>query len=887
MRWWQQCRMAIYGLVGRKRATSQLDRELAFHLEQQIAENLAAGMDPQEARAAALRAFGNPALLRDQARATWRWGGLEAFVRDLRYGARTLRRTPGFAWMAILVMALGIGATTSLFTVVESVLLRSLPFRNPSRLVMIYEHFEHSTNSLNPVAPGDYRAWRSQTQGFRSLAAWRWWGGNLTGENGQLPEAIQTAGGSANLFSTLGVRLALGRGFTAEEDRPGGHPVAILTWSLYQRRFGGRPSVLGQQLYLDGVAYTIVGVLPRWFTYPDPTVQLWLPYGQTFTPQGFDMVANHQSYVIARLRPGVSEEAAMAEVRALQARIHQDHPGMPVAESARSVSLLSDMVNKARKPLLILLAAVLCLLLIACLNVSNLLLARGAGRRHEIALRSALGANRWTLVREQMAESLLLCSLGGLLGLGAALLGSRWLATHWHGLPRATSVHANGSVLAFTVGTVVVSTVAAGLFPALASTSKTILNALQEGSRAIGGSTSKARLRQTMLAVQVALTVVLLLAAGLLFESFLRTKSTSLGCAMNRVLTLQYSLPQKQYDTPAKVVAFHDALLARVRHLPGILAAGLVSTAPGAGWGGDNTFTIAGQPAPANPLANDAQIRLCDPGYFKAMQIPLLRGRSFTEAERLEDNHVAIINRAFAERYFAGQNPIGQQVRTSLNASPSQTYRIVGEVGNTLWRVGQPTEPMFYFPILSGKLSDDANEATLMVRTAGDPLSMALPIQKVLASLDPLLPVSSVYTLRQIVGQSVDTASFSATLLLMFAVLSLLLAAVGLYGVLSYLVAQRRTELGIRMALGAQRSQVLRLVLWDGLRPVLVGLAAGIAGGIATGFLLRSLLYRTPPVDLPVLSLVVLCLGVTAVLAAMAPALRTLHIEPMEALRLE
>ncbi len=887
MRWWQRVRMAMVTLFRRKQATERLSDELAFHLEQQVAENRAAGMSPEDARAAALRMFGNPTALRDEARSTWSWGALEKFWRDVRYGARTLSRTPGFTAMAVLVMALGIGATTSLFTIVQSVLLNPLPFKNPGKLVMVYEHFEHSVNGgdgFNVVAPGDYIAWQKQTHGFQSMAAWRWWGANLTNAQGQLPEAVQAAGGSWNLFSTLGVPLALGRGFTQAEDRPGGHPVVILTWSLYQRRFGGNPAVLGQQVHLDSVPYTIVGVLPRWFSYPDSLIELWLPYGQTFTPHGYAQTGNHQSYVVARLKPGVSAAAATAQVSAVQYQIHLAHEGEPVCEGARFRPMLADVVQDIRTPLLVLMGAVFCMLLIACLNVSNLLVARSAARRKEVAVRSALGGNRLTLIREQMTESLLICVAGGALGVGLSLLVTHWLASHWQDLPRASAVHVDGAVLAFAVGLVFLTAMVAGLLPAISSTGKGVFQALQEGSRSLGGSVSKARLRQTLLTAEIALTVVLLIGAGLLFQSFLRMRGTQLGCAMHHVLTMQYSLPEKQYDTPAKIVAFHEALLQQVRHMPGVVAAGLVSTAPGAGWQSDEIFTIDGRPVPANPLADDALVRTADPGYFRALQIPLIRGHFFTEEERLENNKYVVISRAFAEQYFHGEDPVGQQIRIS-RYGPPEDFKIAGVVGDTLYRASKPVKAMIYFPIFAGDMG--ARHATLMVRTVGDPLNMAMSIQKVFASLDPSLPLSEVLTLREVVGQSTDTASFSATLLLAFGVLSLLLAAVGLYGVLSYLVTQRTTEIGIRIALGAQRGQVLRLVMVDGLRPVLYGLGVGIAGGVGAGFLIRSLLYDTQPVDGVVVAVMTTCLAVTAMVACAAPAWRATRIEPTEALRVQ
>lgn len=886
MRWARRTGMALRSLFQRRSATERLNAELQFHIEQQTAEFEAAGMSPQQAREAALRSFGNPTALRDEARETWSWGWLEKFWRDVRYGTRTLLRSPGFSLMAVLVMALGIGATTALFTIVQNVMLKPLPFRDPGKLVMVYEHFREGDNDdpYNVVSPADFLEWKQQTHGFEDMAAWNWYGYNLTGADGQLPEAISAAGGSWNLFSVLGVPLALGRTFTAKEDQLGSDRVVILTWSLYERRFGGNPSAIGKQIRLNSDLHTIVGVLPRWFAYPDAQVQLWVPYAQTFTPEEFARHDDHQSYVVARLRPGVSAAVATQQVSAVQYRMHLAHAAEPVAEDANYRPIIDDVVGDAKTPLLVLMGAVACMLLIACLNVSNLLVARGAARRKEVAVRGALGGSRFTLIREQMTESLLLCTAGGGLGLLFSMFATRWLASHWKDLPRTESIHVDGTVLAFTAGLVLCTALLAGLLPAISATGKDVFAALQEGSRAIGGSLSRARMRQVMLTVEIALTVVLLVAAGLLFRSFLHLRSTDPGCQTDHVLTLQYNLPKKQYDTPAKVMTFHEALLEKVRHLPGARGAGLVSTAPGAGWGGDNVFTIPGSPTDSNyRLQDDALIRAADPGYFFAMGIPLLQGRTFNDDEQLANYHSIVISKKFADQFFAEKNPLGQYIRVQLN-NKLENYQIVGVVGDTLYNVSQPVKAMMYFPILSG-IPGVANSATLMVRTTGDPLSMSLPIQKVIASLDATLPVSNVLTMQQAIGESTNTASFGATLLLAFAGLSLLLAAVGLYGVLSYLVTQRFTEIGIRIALGAQRGEVLRLVLLDGLRPVLWGLVIGFAGGVGAGEIIRSLLYHTRALDGFVIAGMIGSLLIAATLACVVPALRALRIDPMQALR--
>jgi predicted permease len=888
MRWFERFRMAVMTLFRRRSETERLNDELQFHMDQQIAENVAAGMKPEEARTSALRRFGNPTLVRDQARSTWSWNWLEVCVRDVRYGVRTLTRSPGFAMVAVLVMALGIGATTSLFTIVRAVLLKPLPFREPDKLVMVYEHFrarDASDNQFNVVSPGDFRDWREQTHGFEGMAAWRDYGGNLTGEHQELPEVVEGIGGSWNMFSILGVQPVLGRTFTAEEDQPGANHVVLLSWSLFQRRFGGDASIVGKSIRLDTNPYTVVGVLPRWFDYPDPRVQLWVPYGQTFSPEGYAVHDGHQSYVVARLRSDVSAAAATKEVGAVQFRLHEANASKPVAEDAIFRPMIDDVVKNVKTPLIVLLCAVGCMLLIACLNVSNLLVARSAARRKEVAVRGALGGSRAALIREQMTESLLICVAGGLLGVAISLLATRWLAGHWKALPRAEAIGVDGSVLTFSIGLVFLTALLAGLLPAISSTGSGVLTALQESSRGIGGSTSRATLRKILLTAEIALTVILLVSAGLLFKGFLHLRTSDLGCVTDHVLTIKYGLPEKQYDTREKVVAFHESLLERVRALPGVRAAGLVSTPPGGGWEEDRVFTIPERPSNKFNLQDDALTRTVDPGYFSALQIPLISGRFFSDQERLTRDHYIIVNKQLANEFFSGDSPLGKHLRMRWGGK-EEDYEIIGVVGDTLHRVTEPIKATSYFPILSG-IPSETSGSTIVLRSYGDPLALSLPVQKQVAALDPSLPVYEIFTLQRILGNSTASQSFSATLVLAFAVLSLLLAAIGLYGVLSYLVTQRVTEIGIRIALGAQRSEVLRIVLLDGLRPVVVGLLIGLAGGAAAGMLIRSVLYGTSPLDPVVFATMIGSLLLTAIAACLLPAVRASRIEPMQALRIE
>ena len=871
-----------------KKRDVDLERELRSDLELEEEEQRENGLTPREARYAALRAFGNLTLTREHTRAVWRWNRLENLIRDLRISVRKLFRSPGFSMMAVLVMALCIGAATSLFTVVRSVLLRPLPFRDPARLVMVFDHFRDPTMNAqgfnyNSVAPADYYDWRKQTRGFEDMAAWRYWQFNLTGEKGELPELVGARGGSWNLFPLLGVNVAIGRTFTESEDRPDGTAV-MLSWSLFERRFGGDATVVGRQIHLDGKPYTVVGILPKWFTWPDAKVQLWVPYASGLPP---DLLTHHDFHftrVVARLRPDVSLASALSQIGTVQYQLHMQNLHAPVAEDVASKTLIEDLGQDVKKPLIILLCAVACMVLIGCLNVANLTVARSAARQKEIAIRSALGARRITLIRVQLMESLLISIAGGAAGVLLSFAATQWLVATWKDLPSAQHIHTDGVVLAFACALIVAAALLAGLLPAISSTSKSAIAALQASSRSAAGSQSRTVLRKTLLTVEIAATVVLLIAAGLLLKSFLRLRTTDIGCAIDNVLTIGYSLPAKKYDSPEKKNAFNEALLERVRALPGVRAAGLASFVPGTGAMEDDIFTVLEHPPIAAGAAlPDALLRTADPGYFSALQIPLLKGRSFTTDDRAGHQKTIIISRLLAQQYFPGEDPLDKHLH--IAAYGNADYEVVGVVADTLYQVGQPARPTMYFPVLNEQI--DVGGLTLAVRTAIDPLALSLQIQKQIAALDPELPVSDVLTMQQIIAQSLSNASLSATLVLAFAVLSLVLASVGLYGVLSYLMTQRTGEIGIRIALGAQREQVLRLMLGDGLRPALYGLVLGLAASAAAVRLIESMLYGTRPLDPGIFAGVTATLLVVAALACLVPAWRASRIDPMQALRME
>jgi predicted permease len=874
-------RMTILSLFRRSAASAHLDDELQFHLDRQIAENLATGMSPDEARYAALRIFGNPALLRDETRSTWSWDWLESLLRDLRFAFRALRRTPGFTAIAVVVMALGIGANVALFTVVRNVILKPLPFQNPNRLLMLYEDSVRTPGvpDYNVVAGGIYQEWKKQNHTFSDLALVGNTHVNLSGSSGQLPEKLAGAQFSWDLLPTLGVKPALGRNFVESEDSPAANGTVLLSWGLWKRRFGGNPDILNQSIFIDAAPYTVIGVMPAWFDFPRPEVQLWLPVSHERPLKTMTTIDNHTFEVVGRLKPGISEAQAEADLSLISLHLHNANLNNPfVFKAANSRPLLEHMVGPIKPALFVLLAATTCVLLIACLNVANLLVARAAARRKDLAIRSALGGERLRLTRERLIESLLLSSIGGALGILLAYAALQWLVQTRRDISRVENIHIDAVVAAFTAVIIVLCALFSGSISAISATDKTMLSTLHESSRSLSGGHAKTSLRRVLLCIQVGLTVVLLTAAGLLLKSYERLRSTDMGCTTQNVLTLRTGLPDARYKTPAERANFFDALLERIRNVPGITAAGLVECVPGQGYWGDTSFRIVEHPPLPQGTGIFALNRTADAGYFSAMGIPILRGRTFNPSLRLKLANEIIVDQTFVNKFMPGEDPIGKHIHTN-----DKDFVIVGVVGATRFQIGEDPKPIKYFSLESG----EAPVVTIVIRSNQDVAQFALPVQRIVSDMDRDLAVSDILTMDQLLGKSTLDSSFNAILLAALAVLSLILAAVGLFGVLSYIVAQRTSEIGIRIALGAQREQVLRLMLFDGMWPAIIGLALGLATAVGASRLLRSMLYETRPLDYTVFGAVAATLLLVAVLACLLPAWRASRLDPMQALRTE
>ncbi len=871
----------------RRRADSDLAREIDLYLAEETKENIARGFAPEEARRRARLKLGNPESVHER---LWRENTLTALdhvLHDLKYAVRTLSRSPGFASIAILVMALGIGANLALFTVVRSVLLNPLPYRDPSRLFSIFETEKgaEGNRAFMPVAGGSFAEWKRSAQSVAEMALvspWRQY--NVSADGGKLPEQIDAAWCSANFFSTLGIAPAIGRGFTDTDDRPNAEATAILSNAFWKRRYNGDPAILGGKVWLDSRPYTVIGILPATFSYSSSmsgnTIQIWTAAGHEAPENVLHTFDDHEWLTIARLRPESTLSSLLSQLNTVQKQIKSDHPGGAVHDMVSGRSMLDDAVQDYKTPLYMLLAATGCVLLIACLNVASLLIARTAARSKELAIRVALGGGRLRLLSERLTESFVLSTCGGVLGLLLARIALDWLVRARPDMNRVEAIHFDGTVALFAVGAIFACAVFSGLMSTLTADGKQILVSLQESSRSHSASRSHANLRRGLLALEIGLTVVLLVGAGLLLKSYQRLRTTDLGVPVDNVLTMHLALPDAHYKERAQQVAFFERLIERVRALPGVQAAGLVSTAPGQGWGGDQLMTVVEHPPLPPGEGLDLMVRGADPGYFSAIQIPLLRGRFFKPEERLQHAKVAILSQAAAQLCFPGEDPIGKHVKSHIM---DEEYEVVGVVGDTRWNIAQPVKPTLYWPLYG----NDYSGATIMIRSRQAVEALALPVQRVIGEMDPDLPVSNVMTLWQTIGKSTIAEQFDSLLVMAFGIIALVLAAAGLYGVLAYLVAQRTNEIGIRIALGAQRDQVLRLVIIDGLRPALFGLALGLGASALVVRLIRSMLYETEPFDPVVFLSVSAILLLVAGFACLAPAWRASRLNPMQALRSE
>jgi len=806
-----------------------------------------------------------------------RTGGLRMIanvLRDSRYAIRQLAHTPGFTLVAILTIALGIGATTAIFSVVNGVLLRPLPYPEPDRLVRVHEIVPQYGRFS--VAPATFLDWQQQNTVFEHMAAYSSGSATFTGREG--PERVSRAAVSADLFDLLNVQPALGRTFNREEDAPGRNTVMVLSHGMWQRRFGADSQVLGRSVTLNGQPFTIVGVMPADFYFPSRSAEFW-------TPIALDPAkatrGGHFLGVIARVKTDVPLAQAGAEIRTISERLAQEYPANSANESAEIVPLLEQVVGTIRPALLTLFGAVAVVVLIACANVANLLLVRASVREKEIAIRAAMGAGRRRLTLQMLAESLVLALTGGALGLIVAYLAIPLIRTLSAGsIPRVDDITIDAPVLAFVAGVSVLTGIIFGLAPAWQASRATIGSVLKEGGRSSSSSGGR-WLRSSLLVGEVALSIVLLVGAALLLRSFSRLMDVNPGFDADRVLAFQVALPPASYPEEHHRVAFFENLLTKLEALPQVSAAGMTQALP---LRSDYvlSFTIQGRPPAAPGEGPSANHRSVSPGYFKTLGIPLVRGRVFNERDSEEMPMVAIVDQAFADRHFAGADPIGGGI--DIGNGTDGFYEIVGVVGNVHHGGldADPT-PSMYVPFRQ----DVFSSMSVAARTEGDPAQLASAARQVVREIDSRLPTFQMAPLGEIVSESVAQRRFSMLLLGVFALLALFLASVGLYGVVAYAVSQRTQEIGLRMAIGAQAGDVLRLILGGGMKLALIGVAIGTAGALALSQLVASMLYGVTPFDPVSYAMTAVALLAVAALACYLPARRAMRIDPILALRQE
>jgi putative ABC transport system permease protein len=808
---------------------------------------------------------------------------METFFQDLRYGTRMLLKQPGFTVIAVMALAIGIGANTAIFSVVNAVLLEPLPFPEPDRLMIVYESRIDRGASRSSVSYPNFADWRDQNQVFEHMSSYHNSDFILTGDGD--PARIQGAVVNADLFPLLGVAPILGRAFLPEEDKPGDSGRAVmLGHRLWQTRFNADPGVIDRSLVLGGKNYTVVGVMPEGFQFPigsDP-VDLWSTVA--IDSGMFEQRGAHYMQVIARLKQGVTIDQAKAEMDGIAANLERQYPDENLHRGVNIVPALESMVGDVRPALFMLLGAVGCVLLIGCANVANLLLARATTRHKELAIRAALGASRWRVVRQLLTESVLLSMAGGALGLLVAMWGTDVLvAVSRDDLPRAAQIGLDGRVLAFTFLVSILTGVSFGLVPALHSSKTDLTESLKEGGRGSTEGAHRNRLRAVLVVGEVAVAIVLLAGAGLLIQSLRRLQQVNPGFNPHNVLTFSIGLPEVKYK-PEQQVDFYRQLQARLNSLPGVKSSSAGTPLP---MGGDRmrvTFETEGRPIRKGELPA-TEIRTIGLDYFKTLGIPLVKGRDFTERDDKKAPAVIIVNEAFARQFFPGEDPIGKFITPGISADDDESPRreIVGVVGNVKHRsLSVEVDPEAYEP--HAQLTFDMS---VLVKTETDPLGIVSAVQSEIRAMDKDLPAYNIKTLDQYLAASVAQPRFNTLLLTLFAGMALLLTAVGLYGVMSYSVNQRTHEIGIRMALGADRSDVLRLVVGQGMTLTAIGVGVGLTGAYFLTRLLESFLFGVSSTDPATFTAIALLLVAVALAACFVPARRATRVDPMVALRYE
>ncbi len=873
--------LRLRSLFRRNAVEQELEEELQIHLEQQISREIAAGKSPAQARNAALRALGGLAQQKEECRDMRRVNLIDHLLRDLRFGFRALLKSPSFTAIAVLTLTLGIGANTAVFSVVDTVLLRPLPYPHPDQLVRVYESNTSLTDNRDSVSPPNFVDWRAQARSFSALCALR--GDSLTLTGDGVPESVSAQRATEGTLEMLGVQPAVGRSFSPEDYSAGRDHVVLLTHEFWAKRYAANPSVVGQQLRLNFEPYTIVGILPAGFRSPSQfgsSLPLDLVLPLTFNNSALTDRGNHYLQVFGRLNPGVTPAQAQSEMTRIAQNLAQSYPNQR-GRSARVFVLPNEVLGSYRNSLLVILSAAGLILLISCANLANALLARGLGQQHEIAVRFALGAGRLAIVRQILIQNLILAAAGCVTGIISAF----WLVRVLHALapaklPRIDEVAVDGASLAFAVAVSLCTGLAFGLIPAFQLSGARPYDAMK-GRGTAGARSNVLRWRNTLVIVQVMLSVVLLVGAGLLLKSFAVLRGIDMGFQSSRIVAMRIALTRTKYPNQAQRLQFFARLADRVRALPGVEAVGYTNQLPmRGGWGG--SFQVESPEVPMGPN-DDSDFQIVNAGYFAALRIKLLRGRLFDDHDTSASDPVILVNRTFARRYWPHADPIGQLVHKG--SSPS--YRIVGVVEDVhLDGPASPPNIEIYFAAGQAQ-SLPTSPGDLAVRAAADPLALVNAIQREVWALDKDQPVTAVRTLDEVVAQSTSGARFNLLLLGLFAALALILAAIGIYGVVSYSIAQRAPEIGIRIAIGASSSDVLRLVLRQIVLLIAIGALLGVTASVALSRYVASMLFGVAPRDPATLAIAIVGLALVGLLAACVPARRALHIDPITVLRVD
>jgi predicted permease len=884
MRWLQSISNWLRSLFRRNTVEQELGSELRFHIERQVEENIAAGMNSEDARRAAMREFGGVEQVKEECRDTRRANYLENLLNDVRYGLRMLRKSPSFTFFAVAVLALGIAANSAIFSIADAVLIRPLPYADANRLVMIWEDASAYGFPKDTPAPGNFSDWKSRNQVFSDVAATGFGGSfNLTGQG--LPEKLTGREVTANLFSVLGVTPEFGRDFHPEDDIPGATPVTILSHGLWLRRFGGDPQILGKEISLNYEKCTVIGVMKRGFQFPDREAELWVP--ERFTKEELANHGSHYLEVVARLKPGVSLKNANADLAVIAHQLEKEHPDSNSKVGALAVPLREEFAGNTRSAILMLVGAVCFVLLIACANVANLLLSRATGRRREMAMRLALGATRGRIVQQMLTESVLLAILAGVAGLLLSVWGTRFLATLIPaGIAPLTGTGVDGRVLLFTLAVTLATGILFGIIPASRVSQFHLTPSLKQGGGQGGVGSGGQRLRDALVICEVALAIVLLAGGVLMIRSLQNLYHLDPGFRADHVLVMHTPLPDQKYKTLAQRTAFYDQVLANVENVPGVVAAGYTTWIPLTNAGGAMGVTLEGKPEPAPGQALIPNVRIISKNYAAALGMKLIEGRLFEQGDGFGKPLVALINQTLARNYWPGENSVGKRFKTGRYAEKSPWITVAGIVGD-IHQAGLdlPARAEMYFPYQ--QQDDGFSPEYLAVRTSADPMALAEIVRQQIWLVDKEQPVAGMMPLEDLVDDNLASRRMQASLLSGFAGLALLLVTLGIYAVLSFAVTQRTQEIGVRVALGAQPRDVLRMIFSQGFKLFLIGAAFGLAAAFGLSRALVHLLFGVSAYDPASFASVTLLLAAVALLACYIPARRATRVDPLIALRYE